>query len=191
MEGPGPGTGDMPSDQALANETLFEWMMLGRSLQKADELTRVRFCFCLQILGLSLLGNYDGAAASELLARDEASLLAPFMQVEGHLEPGSFDYAQAHHIVALARGLLEELGGEQDRFQRRFDLLYSTRENHVIYGAIVDIEGTGSMEETDPEQMHKAMSRSKLVRDQNLASTEVVQLMNTCRHVLEQDWVYV
>jgi hypothetical protein len=33
MEGAGPGTGDMPSDQALANETLFEWMMLGRSLQ--------------------------------------------------------------------------------------------------------------------------------------------------------------
>ncbi|KAJ3453936.1 hypothetical protein MRS44_018568 [Fusarium solani] len=176
MEGAGPGTGDMPSDQALANETLFEWMMLGRSLQ---------------ILGLSLLGHYDGAAASELLARDEASLLAPFMQVEGHLEPGSFDYAQAHHIVALARGLLEELGGEQDRFQRRFDLQYSARENHVIYGAIVDIEGTGSMEEADPEQMHKAMSRSKLIRDQKLVSTEVVQLMNTCRHVLEQDWVYV
>ena len=59
----------------------------------ADELTRVKFCLCLQILGLSLLGNYDGAAASELLARDDASLLAPFMQVEGHLEPGSFDYA--------------------------------------------------------------------------------------------------
>ncbi|KAJ3454995.1 hypothetical protein MRS44_013595 [Fusarium solani] len=191
MEGAGPGTGDMPSDQALANETLFEWMMLGRSLQKADELTRVKFCLCLQILGLSLLGHYDGAAASELLARDEASLLAPFMQVEGHLEPGSFDYAQAHHIVALARGLLEELGGEQDRFQRRFDLQYSARENHVIYGAIVDIEGTGSMEEADPEQMHKAMSRSKLIRDQKLVSTEVVQLMNTCRHVLEQDWVYV
>lgn len=160
-------------------------------MQKADEPTRVKFCLCLQILGLSLLGNYDGAAASELLARDEASLLAPFIQVEGHLEPGSFDYAQAHHIVALTRGLLEELGGEQDRFQRRFDLQYSTRENHVIYGAIVDINGTGSMDKIDLEQMHKAMSRSKLIRDRGLAFTEVVRLVEICRRVLEQDWVYV
>ncbi|KAI8648093.1 hypothetical protein NCS56_01541000 [Fusarium sp. Ph1] len=181
----------MLSNQARADETLLEWRVLGRSLQKADVLIRMKFCLCLQILGLSLLGHYNGAAASELLARDEASLLAPFMQVEGHLEPESFDYAQAHHIVALTRSLLEELGGEQDRFQRRFDLQYSARENHVICGAIVNIEGTGSMEEADPEQMHKAMSRSKLIRDQKLVSTEVVQLMNTCRHVLEQDWVYV
>ncbi|RSL82764.1 hypothetical protein BHE90_012745 [Fusarium euwallaceae] len=181
----------MLSNQARADETLFEWRVLGRSLQKSDVLIRMKFCLCLQILGLSLLEHYDGATASELLARDEASLLAPFIQVEGHLKPESFDYAQAHHIVALARSLLEELGGEQDCFQRRFDLQYSARENHVIYGAIVDIEGGSSMEETDPQQMHKAISQSKLIRDHKLGFAEVMQLMNTCQHVLEQDWVYV
>lgn len=209
MEDAAPDTSTMPPNQADVNETLFEWMMLGRSLQvwcyfnsirnaklmidpsqKANQRTRSRFCLCLQMLGLSLLEDYDSSEASEVLARDEASLLAPFLQVERDLKPESFDYDQAHHIIALARGLFEELGGERDPFQHRYDPQYSILENQMICGAIIEVEGACSMENIDSVQMHKAISRSSLIGDEKLDPAEVLELINTCRKVVE-DWVYV
>lgn len=119
----------------------------------------------------------------------------PFLPVEEDLDPGSFDYDASHHTIALVRDLIEILGGEEEPLQHRYDQQCSVEDNYNICGAIVDIEGTCSMEDVDPVQMHKAISRSRLMKGKELTMTEVDQLIAICRYVLEQgpkqDWVYV
>ncbi|KAH6876870.1 hypothetical protein B0T10DRAFT_566625 [Thelonectria olida] len=165
-----------------ANETSFECTLLQRSSRRADLRARLRFCLCLQILGLSLLGGYLSVAAAALLARDEDSLLSTFLDDDEWLRPGSFDYVQTHHIIALFRGLLRECMGEPDPIQCRYDVKYSPRENQVIFGAIVDVEGDGSIEEADLEGMHQAICKSSLLNGDDLSLDKAARLVDICRY---------
>ncbi|RSL45858.1 hypothetical protein CEP54_014097 [Fusarium duplospermum] len=180
----------VPFDQDDAQETMAEWARLRNDLLKANPCARKRFCLLLQIIGLSLLGQYDGSKASELLARDEKSLLASFMEAEEDLEPGSFDYDHAHHIITLARSLLEGPDGEQNICRPRYDSNYSELENQIMLGAIIEVEGSCSMENIDPVQMHQTICRSTLIGQEHLELSEVIQLIATSRRAL-QDWVLV
>ncbi|KAH6868998.1 hypothetical protein B0T10DRAFT_371621, partial [Thelonectria olida] len=141
---------------------LIEWVALGHSLKVVPSDSRERFCLCLQLLGLSLLRDYNSDEADKLLARNEDSMLATFMEIGSPGDLQRFDDRQAYHCIALMRRLLAAVGGEDDdRFQRYFDLQYSNQQNQAICGATIDVYGIGSIDGTDKEKMREALSKSE------------------------------
>ena len=138
---------------------------------------------CLEFLGLISLGDYDGVEADELLAKDEEQLLEQFglalpmdVSVDGA--------THAYHRIALCRGLLEAVGGNEDPLQHYFDPRVSSTVNYKICCDLIDIEGSNSFENIDKGRMCRALSRSKLLNGQALGTEDITQFENVCRGVL-------
>jgi hypothetical protein len=83
------------------------------------------------------------------------------------------DYEEDHNLIALLRGLLEELGGEQDQ---------------TIYGAFLDVQGTSSLLTADYCQLYNALSRSNLLNGEGLRIEDFMMLRDKCGCILDQEW---
>lgn len=108
-------------------------------------------------MGLGLLEDYCCVEAEEVLSLNKGSLLASFCQTDEKLEPYSFDYQEAHHLVVLLRGSLEQLGGEPGQFQHRCDDQYSAVQSQIICGEFVQVPGSSFLLEADHRRLYNAM----------------------------------
>ncbi|KAI5455657.1 hypothetical protein BGZ63DRAFT_458545 [Mariannaea sp. PMI_226] len=180
-------------DESCALAVSFEWMALGRSLKEASTDSRKRFCLCLLVLGLSLLGQYDGDDANKILSLNEEDLLGIFMEIGSLEDLKGFEENEAHHCIALMRTLLKAVEDEEDMDMSGcgFDQHYSAQQNHTICGAVIDVYGTGSIDDVDEQRMREALSNSSVQNGQPVTITEIVNLLTVCKKVLEQDWVFL
>lgn len=146
----------------------------------------MRFLLCLEFLGLVSLGDHDGVEADELLDKDEKQLLEQFglaLSVDVSVD----NTTQAYHRIALYRGLLEAVGGNEDPLQHYFDPRVSPTVNHKICCDVIDIEGSNSFENFDKGRMCQALSRSKLLGGQALETEDIMQFKQLCGDVLGMD----
>ncbi|KAL6406063.1 hypothetical protein AUP68_10624 [Ilyonectria robusta] len=162
----------------------IEWAILCNDVRNSPR--RVRFLLCLEFLGLVSLGDHDGVEADELLDKDEKQLLEQF-GLAFSVDVSVDNTTQAYHRIALYRGLLEAVGGNEDPLQHYFDPRVSPTVNHKICCDVIDIEGSNSFENFDKGRMCQALSRSKLLGGQALGTEDIMQFKQLCGDVLGMD----
>ncbi|KAI5465213.1 hypothetical protein BGZ63DRAFT_379617 [Mariannaea sp. PMI_226] len=167
----------------------YEWTALRDSIKDLKPTIRARFCLCLQLLGLSLLGEYYSDEANELLDRDEESILAIFQETAEPNDLRMFSEREALHCIALMYALLDASGAETGELQQFLDPRFSYQYNQRVCGAMIDIDGAGTLERVDIEEMIKALLRSQVRLYKDLTAKGVIELVTACRQALEQDWV--
>ncbi|KAF4961968.1 hypothetical protein FSARC_9923 [Fusarium sarcochroum] len=172
------------SIQIQENRVRFEWNRLGYSLQRASHDTLSRFCTCLQIIGLGVLG--PSRSKEQVLALDEHACLLIFTELDNGVQGKPLDFALADHVIALCRALLEELGGDKDHLQHRQHAAYSPKENLCILGAVIGAAGNHDLRSYKAESLHSALSQSISFAARTLTIREVRYLHYICLKVSER-----
>ncbi|KPA37558.1 hypothetical protein FLAG1_09627 [Fusarium langsethiae] len=180
-----------------ASDLLFQWIKLGRTLMESPKNVQTRFCLCLQILGLTLLEEYHGGTADNLLSLGERDILSDLFDIddkeyESLASLGRDDMNLGFHSSALIWILLEGVGGANADPQRKLiDSRYSTEQNQIIFGAAVNVRGPRSTVGVDILALHKALSQSRLCVGDQLPLSAVRDLLETCNKAIEQDWIVI
>ncbi|SCO54656.1 uncharacterized protein FFNC_15612 [Fusarium fujikuroi] len=143
-------------------------------------------------MALSLYPDYHSQGPSELMARDEISMLRIFFERSEWLEKETLDQGQTGHVIALGHGLLEASGGVKSAFWHLFDHEVSDFENQCIYGLMADadlpyhIQNMHSPAEVSVDQLYYAMLKSKLrVANRPLRPLDLSESMKVCRNLID------
>ena len=169
------------------------------ALQRMPPNIRTKFSLCLQLLGLTLLDDYTSESALGLLMQDETNLLGELFDLEYLSDTDEISVDEIYHCISLMRGLIEEVGGEEDDLQHQFDPQYSMLVNQQIYGAVVDIFGSSSIEGTNLDALQRALSLSSVLKHNSLEVSEFQELVGICKRALRGEkssdqgrgWVYL
>jgi hypothetical protein len=100
----------------------------------------------------------------QLLQKTHTDLSWAASQIEVPVENTRRDEAQ---IVALLRALLEVSGGRVDCRQHEFDQEYGPSDNASLFCSIIGITLKSPFVSLDPNQLHIALSKSKVFTEDN------------------------
>ena len=125
--------------------------------------------------GLRCCDRYDTPSALEILERDQNDWLQPFRN--GHTALSSLLVAADFPIgtrkgleqqtISLFRSFLEFSDGKVDYRQHDFGMDYTTSQNASLCASFLGIFCSCQFGRFDPEEMHGALSKSKLFAERS------------------------
>lgn len=133
--------------------------------QESPPQVRKKYAQFLSFIALNLVKDYDTPSVIKLLQKDQDELLEAFRKDYADLLKAAPEISQQtaeFHRISLRRRLLVFAGGKDDFRQRKVDPKYTADDNANFYGSLVGITGSNRFGSFDPQELCKALSRSKV-----------------------------
>ncbi|KAF4632745.1 hypothetical protein G7Y89_g5381 [Cudoniella acicularis] len=143
---------------------------------------REKFPLCLILLALSLLEDYNGPSAIQLLKKNQDKVLRAFQKDSADLFKAASAECQNRkaqiHFIRLVRRVFIFAGGLEDVHQLKFDHEGTAIDNLNKLGSLLSITGSSCFRYFDLQAILSALYKSKAITNEYIDNLDVAELIS-------------